>query len=662
MKRKLLSVYVAVLLGAAQGTIWANTTVVQEEATPTVTYYSEKFQSGKPTNMTYYDGDGLVLNSYLNGTGLECGTWHIVRNSYEDTNYFMASTSYFVMPGQANDWMITPQIKIYGEGATLSWKAMTCDNSSKLDGFKVYVSTQGTAVADFEEEPIYTVEEAGSAGWTTHQVGLDKYAGKLIHIAFVNDSYDKYVLAIDDILVTGPQPKAVWEFTTPAMTDTGKANVSVKITNTQDTPISSCKIHYVLGGETYTQEHTALNLTKGNTLELSNETSLEVPVNQSRHYTAWIEVDGDKYQPVTDSIIGTYFVSNRRTVLEEGTGNWCSACPMGIVAMDYMIKTYPDNFIGIAVHCDNDPMLLSSYQQFHGFPVFPCGYTDRKFLSAPYSISENGHFTLVEDGFEGFYLKAQEQIAVGQIEGTAEADAANPYEVKISLETRFIQDMQHKGYNIAMIILEDDVTAPDGTLYKQTNSFTAPIYQTIDTYGLHDTIPGIGGFGGGANEVPMLYDHVARGAVAESYDGLDADFPSPVEGGKIYTNELTYVIPEGMVNNLSKTSIVALLIDASTGFIVNACHMPIVGLDGVETVLTGDEVCIAPVGGHCINVAVQDASDVFVEVFDVSGRRVWAQELYVSATFSLQLPETLEGIYLVKVSVGEKSVSRKIQW
>ena len=131
MKKQLLALAASALM-AAQGSVWAQN--------PTVTYYSEGFQNGKPQNMVYIDGDKQTITDDLKGTGLECGTWHIVRNSYQDTNFFMASTSSFSSPGQANDWMITPQMKIYGTGAVLMWKSMSLSNVKK-DGLKVYVST-----------------------------------------------------------------------------------------------------------------------------------------------------------------------------------------------------------------------------------------------------------------------------------------------------------------------------------------------------------------------------------------------------------------------------------------------------------------------------------------------------------------------------------------
>ena len=138
MKKQLLALAASALM-AAQGSVWAQNVV----------YYSQDFQvDTKPAELTYYDGDGNELADGLVGTGLECGTWHIIRMNAGDPNKLMGSASTFTTPGKANDWMVTPQIKIYGTGAKLAWKAMAASNI-KRDGYKVYVSTKGYAMEDF---------------------------------------------------------------------------------------------------------------------------------------------------------------------------------------------------------------------------------------------------------------------------------------------------------------------------------------------------------------------------------------------------------------------------------------------------------------------------------------------------------------------------------
>ena len=566
MRKKLLTLAASALM-AAQGSVWAQN--------PTVTYYSEGFQNGKPQNMVYIDGDKQTITDDLKGTGLECGTWHIVRNSYQDTNFFMASTSSFSSPGQANDWMITPQMKIYGTGAVLMWKSMSLSNVKK-DGLKVYVSTTGYDMADFEQEPIFSSESEAGGDWLTHQVNLDKYAGQFIHIAFVNDSYDKYVLCLDDIEVKGPASNAELSLETPIMTDNGKAQMSFKVTNVYAELINTCKMNYKIDGQIFSKEFTGLNLTKGNSTVLTDEQEINVPLNTTCHYEAWIEVEGDRYMSKYDSIRGTYFISNRRTLMEEGTGNWCPNCPAGDVAMQYMQDNYPKNVVVIAVHGGQsiEPMKYDNYINFLGFSAFPTVITDRKWLSAPMNMDSDLNFSMMQQGVEYYYLLAQRELAEAEMEGTAVLTDPATNELEITVNSRFVNDFNKHEFDIALILLEDSVTAPNGSMYVQDNAYSSSVYKDVAICGLKDTLPACGGWAFKKEKVRMKYNHVARAAYNGSFAGYENDdqLPASLKGNTLYTSKYTWKIPAGTVNNIQYTSIVALMTDA-TGSIVNCCKM-----------------------------------------------------------------------------------------
>lgn len=566
MRKKLITLAASALM-AAQGSVWAQN--------PTVTYYSEGFQNGKPQNMVYIDGDKQTITDDLKGTGLECGTWHIVRNSYQDTNFFMASTSSFSSPGQANDWMITPQMKIYGTGAVLMWKSMSLSNVKK-DGLKVYVSTTGYDMADFEQEPIFSSESEAGGDWLTHQVNLDKYAGQFIHIAFVNDSYDKYVLCLDDIEVKGPASNAELSLETPIMTDNGKAQMSFKVTNVYAELINTCKMNYKIDGQIFSKEFTGLNLTKGNSTVLTDEQEINVPLNTTCHYEAWIEVEGDRYMSKYDSIRGTYFISNRRTLMEEGTGNWCPNCPAGDVAMQYMQDNYPKNVVVIAVHGGQsiEPMKYDNYINFLGFSAFPTVITDRKWLSAPMNMDSDLNFSMMQQGVEYYYLLAQRELAEAEMEGTAVLTDPATNELEITVNSRFVNDFNKHEFDIALILLEDSVTAPNGSMYVQDNAYSSSVYKDVAICGLKDTLPACGGWAFKKEKVRMKYNHVARAAYNGSFAGYENDdqLPASLKGNTLYTSKYTWKIPAGTVNNIQYTSIVALMTDA-TGSIVNCCKM-----------------------------------------------------------------------------------------
>lgn len=569
MKKQLLALAASALM-AAQGSVWAQNVV----------YYSQDFQvDTKPAELTYYDGDGNELADGLVGTGLECGTWHIIRMNAGDPNKLMGSASTFTTPGKANDWMVTPQIKIYGTGAKLAWKAMAASNI-KRDGYKVYVSTKGYAMEDFETEPIFSIDAEVGGTLQSHEVSLDKYAGQTIYIAFVNDSYDKYVLCVDDIVVSGPeatdaQDRASFEVATPLMTDTGKAQMSVNVKNLKAPALDAVKVCYRVNDQVFSQDFTGLNLNQGQTAALTVEQTVDVPLNTTCTYDIWVEVDGDPALSVRDSIRGTYFVSNRRTLIEEGTGTWCGNCPGGALALEYMEKNYPDKVVSIAVHND-DPMEIAAYNDFCQYPAFPMMLVDRKYLGLPAELDEdyNYSFLVPGSGVEYFFQLAQRFIAEAELSGTATLTDANKNRLEIKVESRFINDCKSSGYDIALILLEDSVTAPDGSMYPQSNYYASTKYTFV---GKKDTILNSGGWGELPGTVRIKFDHVARTAYNGSFNGYgnNSQLPATIEGGKVYTSQFTWDIPEGTVNHMENCSVVALMTDA-TGYIVNCYKMPVI--------------------------------------------------------------------------------------
>ena len=565
MRKKLLTLAASALM-AVQGSVCAQNVV----------YYSQDFQGdSKPAELLYYDGDGNQLSDDLVGSGLECGTWHIIKMNAGDSNKLMGSASTFTTPGKANDWMVTPQIKIYGAGAKLTWKSMSASRVKK-DGLKVYISTKGYEMKDFEADPIFSIE-AEETTFQEHEVSLDKYVGQTIYIAFVNDSYDKYVICVDDIQVSGPaateaQDRAGFEVTTPLMTDTGKAQMSVEVKNLKSSVLDAVKVCYRANDQLVEQEFKNLGLSKGERKTLTFDQTENVPLNTTLMYDIWVEVDGDRTYSVRDSIRGTYFVSNRRTLIEEGTGTWCGNCPGGTIALEYMENNYPDNVVSIAVHND-DAMEIAAYNDFCQYPAFPMMLVDRKYLGLPAELDEdyNYSFLVPGSGVEYFFQLAQRFIAEAELSGTATLIDANKNRLEIKVDSRFINDCKSNGYDIALILLEDSVTAPDGSMYQQSNYYASTKYTFV---GKKDTILNSGGWGALPGTVRMKFNHVARAAYNGSFNGYGNNngLPANIKGGEVYTSTYTWDVPAGTVNHMKNASVVALMTDA-TGYIVNCCKM-----------------------------------------------------------------------------------------
>ena len=165
-----------------------------------VTYLDEDFNSGWPTGWTTIDNDGLTPHPNV---AVFTDAW-IIFEDFDSTGVadsVAASNSWYSPAGQADDYMITPQINI-GASVGLSWDAQAVDPSFP-DGYEVRISTTTPDIAGFmANPPIYTIANASPA-WTNISVNLAAagYSNQNIYLAWRNNSNDQFILTIDNIVV-----------------------------------------------------------------------------------------------------------------------------------------------------------------------------------------------------------------------------------------------------------------------------------------------------------------------------------------------------------------------------------------------------------------------------------------------------------------------------
>ena len=120
------------------------------------------------------------------------------------------STSYYTTPGISNDWMWTPAISIT-PNAVLKWKARAYDPAFP-DGYEVRIMTQssapggptgGTGVIGNQltnSTVLFSITNENTT-MTDRLVSLSAFAGETVWIAWRNNSNDKFILVIDDVMV-----------------------------------------------------------------------------------------------------------------------------------------------------------------------------------------------------------------------------------------------------------------------------------------------------------------------------------------------------------------------------------------------------------------------------------------------------------------------------
>ncbi len=318
-------------------------------------------------------------------------------------------------------------------------------------------------------------------------------------------------------------------------------------------------------------------------------------------------------------------VFDRTVVIEEATGTWNGWCPRGIVAMEYMKETYPDSFIGIAVHksgLGSDPMVASSYANFN--------------LSAPSSKANrksiwNG-VSPTQQNYETMYKYERNLPSEAKIDLVARyADEAKS-SVELYTTTTFGLDIAAASYHVAFVVLENEVGP-----YNQENYFSKEGYNQGNMGGWEDMAP----------QASALFDDVARDIF--SYSGLSNSVPTTVKKEQVYEYSCTASLSN--VTNTDNIELVAMLLNATSGEIVNAVKIPasaIGAFGGVADNVADGSVSITAgkgeirIAGDCDNAAV----------YGIDGRLVKA-----SAESTINVPA---GLYIVKASANGKPAVAKV--
>lgn len=250
----------------------------------------------------------------------------------------------------------------------------------------------------------------------------------------------------------------------------------------------------------------------------------------------------------------------RRMVVEELTASWCAWCVRGFVAMDYMKENYPDNFIGIAVHADDEMDIYGQYPV--NLMYLPSMLVNR---STESEVSVWNMYSA---------LQSISGMTAGQMVKIDEAQMGEN-SIQVTSHARFNTSAATNGYRMVYVILEDQVGP-----YAQNNAYSGGWNGTMDGWEDKDPV------------VATLYNDVARSVYPSMNGGSEPVLPEALEAGVDYEVQASVPIP-GNIQNRENTRLVVMLYNSFTGEIANADQISLkMSGDGDEK---GDEDAIAKV-------------------------------------------------------------------
>ncbi|MBI9036190.1 MAG: Omp28-related outer membrane protein [Bacteroidales bacterium] len=340
----------------------------------------------------------------------------------------------------------------------------------------------------------------------------------------------------------------------------GELAIEGEIRNERDTPITSFDAKYIVDGiESEVCTFDNLNIAFNETYEFTHVQLANIEVGE---HAITLQVEninglGEDDFPTNNALDAELLCVNeiftKNVVYEEGTGTWCGWCPRGLVGLNTMAHNYTDGtWIGIGVH-NGDPMTVSEYDAGIGTFIsgYPSGVMNRE------NVYDPGLSNL-----EPAYLIAKQEIPLAKIVVTGKTWDEGTRDITVEATTNFAMDMAATSYNLSMIIVESGVTGTSSS-YNQSNSYSGG--------GAGDLIDWDGtNWADLPSPVPaadMVYNHVGR-VLVNGWDGASGIIPADVVYGTPYTHEFTYTLDDDF--NPAEVAIVVMVIDATTGFIVNA--------------------------------------------------------------------------------------------
>ena len=611
-----------------------------------MTYHSCNFDAELPGDYTMYDVDAQTLHYTMVQAGLKQGVAWNRRKEIGTQNYYIASACRYkeeegVELKASDKWLVTPAIWVRGKEAKLSWQGMSVTNRLEVGaGYEILVSTTGNTPADFTSAAIYTVAEESLDEWTQHTVNLDEYQNQHIYIAFHNNSAQGEILAIDNVDVTGHRGVCDFVVTTPThLFGSNSLYVTASITSYSDEPINDIRVSYTYNDMPITQEYIDINLSKYETFDVTFERPIEVANGDTVSYSVGAIVSGLEQDEIVCSTVAFMFEPERRVVIEEGTGMWCTYCPKGIVAMDILHEKYPDSFIGIAIHYD-DPMALDEYFGALGLVGLPSGWINRKYLSDnPMVLVENNgvsEYVVDQGGFETYFVEELNIVVPTNVDITSVAYKDN--QVTVNTTVRSAIDLDNLQYQLAFVVIEENVWQVG---YYQKNGFAGK-----------DAL--INGWENRPSTVTsdFAFSHVAR-AIYDDYQGVVGSVPEQLLAGEEYETSYTFDLPSTILN-YDNVYIVAMLIDLTDGSIVNADQSEsITAIDATKVV--AEPYCV--LSGNCIDVILPSATPATLSLYNTVGSLV---AMHTTAGYNMSIPAPASGIYVVSIVQDGVTTNHKI--
>jgi hypothetical protein len=609
------------------------------------TYFSEDFSSGDlgQFNATDSDGDG--------------DNWQAIDFATGNGEGFVASSASWTSTAGAlnpDNWLISPSIDLSAATGNiqLDWKVMAQDQAWVSENYSVYVAT-ANGLSDFTSSSTsFTEILTTSNGYMNRTLDVSSFAGSSVYLGFRHHNCsDWFRMNLDDITVKtiSADNASISDITIPQFVTSGTVNITGEITNNGGNNITAMDITWTDGTNTNIDNLTGLNIASGATYNFNHSASLTVAGGNNYDIDITVDLanDGDlSDNSTTASVSGLSFLPNKVTVGEEKTGEWCGWCPRGAVAMADMASSNPNDFIGIAIH-NGDAMAVSAYDNNIGNYIpggYPGGGVDRVLDGDP-------------SNFLSMHNQRKNAIVPGEVyaEGTYDANT-----VYANISAKFAASFSG-DYRLAAVLIADSIQGAGQANYYsggQSGNMAMPN---------SGSMPGLNFATAGQTVSPFYHDHVAMALGDNEINGKSGSLPSSINANdSLY---YTYTFNRSSNWNLDNFHIVGMLIDGSTGEILNAGKGNVsfgggVGISDLQTEKVNLNVFPNPVNHKAfITFNCPKSENVSIDIVNSIGQVLKTEKLgFINGEqkLSIDASDLSSGIYFVKLNIDNNFFTKRI--
>lgn len=331
-------------------------------------------------------------------------------------------------------------------------------------------------------------------------------------------------------------------------------NVPIKITNYGSQPVTS--ISYIISTNGVASVEQTLSV---QSLAFNTSTNVSIPLLSDAEAKKYVKtftitkVNNAANEATDNTASGSLVTIVEKPVVvpvvEEFTATWCGWCPIGFDGMEKAKAEFGDKVVLIAVHC-RDQMSIADYAPIAGLTS-----------TYPNSIINREQTTYPSASGLKYYINQQlsNKISVAEVQAKAVWTSAAKTSILIGANTTFAYSEDKGDYGLAYALIEDGLTnsawGQANNLSKKSGyeSYSFWYNSSSEVYGLN------------FDNVPVAAWNIAK--------GVDGSVSSRIIEG--YTQSFSYeadIQDKSLIQDKSKLRIVVMLIDRSTGKIVNAAQ------------------------------------------------------------------------------------------